>query len=66
MKLRSKLLIPIAGVVILLTVTLSYAYITLLGGSIEKQFQKRGVSVASSLASNGKMGVLMQDSMASF
>ncbi len=62
MKLRSKLLIPIAGVVILLTVTLSYAYITLLGGSIEKQFQKRGVSVASSLASNGKMGVLMQDS----
>ncbi len=62
MKLRSKLLIPIAGVVILLTATLSYAYITLLGGSIEKQFQKRGVSVASSLASNGKMGVLMQDS----
>lgn len=62
MKLRSKLLIPIAGVVVLLTVTLSYAYITLLGGAIEKQFQKRGVSVASSLASNGKMGVLMQDS----
>jgi methyl-accepting chemotaxis protein len=62
MKLRSKLLLPITGAVVLSTVTLSIAYITLLGGSIEKQFQKRGVSVASSLASNGKMGVLMQDS----
>jgi len=62
MKLRSKLLVPITGAVILSTATLSIVYITLLGGSIEKQFQKRGESVASSLASNGKMGVLMQDS----
>ncbi|HLP18081.1 MAG TPA: methyl-accepting chemotaxis protein [Bacteroidota bacterium] len=62
MKLRSKLLLPIAGAVVLLTVILSVVYITLLGASIEGQFQKRGISVASSLASNGKMGVLMQDS----
>ncbi|MGE5314492.1 MAG: methyl-accepting chemotaxis protein [Acidobacteriota bacterium] len=62
MKLRSKLLLPIAGAIVLLTVTLSGVYITLLGESIEQQFHKRGVSVASSLASNGKMGVLMQDS----
>lgn len=62
MKLRTKILIPVLSVVILLTVSLSFLYNFFIGKSIQTEFNKRGMIIASSLSSNGRLGVLMQDS----
>ena len=62
MKLKTKILIPVVSIIVLLTVSLTVLYNVLMGTSVVKQFSKRGVSVASSLASNGRIGVLLKDS----
>ena len=62
MKLRTQLLIAILGVVVFQTVTLSILLSLLVGSSRNDQFHKHGSSVVTSLASNGRLGVLMADS----
>lgn len=62
MKLQTKILIPIIGLIVLLTASLSIIYSLLIGGTVTKQFEKHGISVGTSLASNGRLGVLMRDS----
>jgi methyl-accepting chemotaxis protein len=61
-KLRTKLLGAIVSVIVLLTVTLSLLFSLLIGSSRNDQFHKHGSSVATSLASNGRLGVMMGDS----
>jgi methyl-accepting chemotaxis protein len=62
MKLKTKLLIAIVSVIVLLTVSLSVLYNVFIGSSARAQFAARGISVATGLASNGRLGVLMADS----
>ena len=62
MKLKTQILIAILSLIVLLTVSLSVVYGILMGASAETQFGKRGISVATSLASNGRLGVMMGDS----
>ena len=50
------------SVIVLLTVTLSVLFSLLIGSSRDEQFRKHGASVAMSLASNGRLGVMMADS----
>ncbi len=50
------------SVIVLLTVTLSVLFSLLIGSSRNDQFLKHGSSVATSLASNGRLGVMMGDS----
>jgi methyl-accepting chemotaxis protein len=62
MKLQTKILFPVLTVIILLTVSLSFLYNFFIGKSVQKEFNKRGAIIASSLASTGRLGVLMHDS----
>jgi len=62
MKLQTKILIPVVGLIVLLTVVLSAVYYWMIGGNAEEQFFSRGKSVATNLANTGRMGVLMRDS----
>lgn len=62
MKLQTKILIPIVGLIFLLTVSLSLIYLWLIGGTAIDQFRKHGESLTTNLASGGKLGVLMRDS----
>lgn len=62
MKLKTQILISVLSLIILLTVSLSFLYAVLMGASAESQFGKRGTSVATSLASTGRLGVMMADS----
>ncbi|MCX7985146.1 MAG: methyl-accepting chemotaxis protein [Bacteroidetes bacterium] len=61
MKLQTKILIPVLAFIILLTISLSIIYYYVIGGTAEKQFIKRGVSVGTNLATAGRFGVLMSD-----
>ncbi|MBI5474990.1 MAG: methyl-accepting chemotaxis protein [Ignavibacteriae bacterium] len=62
MKLKTQILLAILALIVLLTTSLSIVYGVLMGASTETQFGKRGISVATSLASNGRLGVMMSDS----
>ena len=62
MKLQTKILIPVVALIVLLTVSLSTIYYFVIGRNAEKQFFKRGISAATSLATTGRLGVLMRDS----
>lgn len=61
MKLQTKILIPVISFIILLTISLSIIYYFVIGGTAERQFVKRGVSVGTNLANVGRFGVLMGD-----
>ena len=62
MKLQTKISLPLLALVLLLALSLSLVYNILLGTLLEEEFQKRGASLATSLAASGRLGVLMQDS----
>lgn len=62
MKLKTKIVIPVIALIVLLALSLTTVNLVLMGNSVENQFYKRGVSIATSLASKGQLGVLMQDS----
>ena len=62
MKLRTKIVIPVVGLIILLASSISTVDLVMMGNSQEHQFYKRGASVVSSLAVRGRLGLLMQDS----
>lgn len=61
MKLQTKILIPVISVIVLLTISLSIIYYFVIGGTAERQFIKRGISVGTNLANVGRFGVLMND-----
>lgn len=62
MKLKTQILISIVTLIVLLTASLSGLFAVLMGASAKNQFSKRGMSVATSLASTGRLGVMMGDS----
>jgi methyl-accepting chemotaxis protein len=62
MKLQTRILVPVLILIVLLAVSLSVMYNMMMGTSIKNEFIKRGISAVTSIASNGRMGVLMQDS----
>ncbi len=62
MKLKTKIVIPVIALIVLLALSLTTVNLVLMGNSVEDQFNKRGASIATSLASKGQLGVLMQDS----
>ncbi len=61
MKLRTKILLPVVLLILVLTAGLSIVYIWFIGGLAVEQFEKRGISLAGNMASVGKLGVLMKD-----
>ncbi|MBI1807136.1 MAG: hypothetical protein HYR76_08820 [Ignavibacteria bacterium] len=62
MKLKTKILILALSIIVVLSVSLTVLYDLIMGSSVEKQFTKRGNSVVASLATNGRIGVLLKDS----
>ena len=62
MKLQTRILVPVLILVILLALSLSIMYNLMMGTSIKNEFVKRGISAVKGIASNGRVGVLMQDS----
>lgn len=62
MKIQTKIQLLTLALMALLAVSLSVVYSILMNRVINDEFQKRGASMVSELASNGRMGVLMQDS----
>jgi methyl-accepting chemotaxis protein len=62
MKLHSKILLTVVCLLVLLTGALSFVYYSLVGTKAETEFYKRGEAAALSLATTGRLGVLMHDS----
>lgn len=62
MKIQTKIQTMTLALLAMLAVSLSVVFSLLMNSVIEAEFRKRGASVVSELASNGRMGVLMQDS----
>jgi methyl-accepting chemotaxis protein len=62
MKIQTKIQMMTLALLAMLAVSLSVVFSLLMNNVIEAEFRKRGASVVSELASNGRMGVLMQDS----
>ena len=62
MKLKTKILIPVVSIIVLLSVSLTLLYNVMLSNSVGKEFSKRGISVAMSLATSGRIGALLRDS----
>jgi methyl-accepting chemotaxis protein len=62
MKLQSRILVPVLSLMVLLALSLSVMYNMMMGTSIKNEFIKRGISAVRGIASNGRVGVLMQDS----
>lgn len=62
MKLQTRILLPVLILIVLLALSLSVMYNMMMGTSIKNEFIKRGISAVKGIASNGRVGVLMQDS----
>ncbi len=62
MKIQTKIQMTTLALLAMLAVSLSIVFSVLMNSVITDEFRKRGASVVSELASNGRMGVLMQDS----
>jgi methyl-accepting chemotaxis protein len=62
MTLQTRILLPVLSLIVLLALSLSVMYNMMMGTSIKKEFIKRGISAVTGVASNGRVGVLMQDS----
>ena len=62
MSLRTKVIIPVVALIICVALAITIANVTLMGRSVEDEFEKRGTTVATSLAVQGRIGVLLQDS----
>jgi methyl-accepting chemotaxis protein len=62
MKLQTRILLPVLILIVLLALSLSVMYNMMMGSSIKNEFIKRGISAVRGIASNGRVGVLMQDS----
>ncbi|MCU0452442.1 MAG: methyl-accepting chemotaxis protein [Bacteroidetes bacterium] len=62
MKIQTKIQLMTLVLLAMLAVSLSVVFSLLMNSVIDDEFRKRGASVVSELASNGRMGVLMQDS----
>ena len=62
MKLQTRILLPVLVLIVLLALSLSIMYNMMMGTSIKNEFIKRGISAVRGVASNGRVGVLMQDS----
>jgi methyl-accepting chemotaxis protein len=62
MKLQTRILLPVLILIVLLALSISVMYNMMMGGSIKNEFIKRGISAVTGMASNGRVGVLMQDS----
>lgn len=62
MKIQTKIQTLTLALLAMLAVSLSLTFSILMNNVINGEFRKRGASVVSELATNGRMGVLMQDS----
>ena len=62
MSLRTKVIIPVVALIVTVALAITIANVTLMGRSVEDEFEKRGITVATSLAVQGRIGVLLQDS----
>ena len=62
MSLRTKVIIPVVALIISVALAITIANVTLMGRSVQDEFEKRGITVATSLAVQGRIGVLLQDS----
>jgi len=61
MKLQFKLLLPVALLCIVLTISLSAIFMWRFGGLVDREFDSNGFALSTMLATNGRIGVLMTD-----
>lgn len=61
MKIQYKLLVPVAVLCIVLTVSLSAIFLWRFGGLVDREFDSNGFALTTILATNGRIGVLMND-----
>jgi len=62
MTLRTKIIIPVVALIIFGALANTIVNVTLMGRAVQDEFEKRGITVATSLAVQGRIGVLLQDS----
>jgi len=62
MKLSTKILIPVAVLIVLLTGALSTLYLWFVGGLVTHEFEKNGYFLATNMSTAGRIGILMKDS----
>ncbi len=61
MKIQFKLLVPVAVLCLVLTISLSAIFLWRFGGLVDREFDSNGFALTTILATNGRIGVLMND-----